>query len=104
MDENGIPQEPRFGISSFQGKAIKEWVSQFYDQVVHVKKEKSQAYQGSSTILSSQTPIGVPIIAKSNQNKSTDLSSNPSGTSIADHTVIVYPKCYRIYVYQVAIF
>ncbi|HZD34114.1 MAG TPA: hypothetical protein VE130_02830 [Nitrososphaeraceae archaeon] len=86
MDENGIPQEPRFGISSFQGMAIREWASQFYDQVVHVKKEKSQPNQKISATLSSQTPIGVPIIAKSNQNKSADSSSNPSGTSIADHT------------------
>ena len=25
IDENSIPQEPRFGISSIGGKAVREW-------------------------------------------------------------------------------
>jgi len=33
-DENGIPQEPRFGVSSFRGNAIKEWATKLYEQVV----------------------------------------------------------------------
>jgi hypothetical protein len=37
IDENGIPQAPRFGISSFRGKAIKEWAVKLYQQVVNEK-------------------------------------------------------------------
>jgi hypothetical protein len=38
-DENGIPQAPRFGVSSFRGKAIREWASRLYDQVVKFRNE-----------------------------------------------------------------
>jgi hypothetical protein len=34
IDENGIPQEPRFGISSLGGKAIREWSAKIYERVV----------------------------------------------------------------------
>lgn len=37
VDENGIPQKPRFGISSFGGKAIREWSEKVYQQIVKVK-------------------------------------------------------------------
>jgi hypothetical protein len=87
MDENGIPQEPRFGISSFQGRAIREWASQFYDQVVNVKKEKTRTDQESTATFRSQTPIGVSIIAQSNQNKSIIASSNSSTTNIVNPTI-----------------
>jgi Short C-terminal domain len=38
VDENGIPQEPRFGVSSFRGKAIREWSSKLYEQVAKARK------------------------------------------------------------------
>lgn len=38
VDENGIPQEPRFGVSSFRGKAIGEWSSKLYEQVTKARK------------------------------------------------------------------
>jgi hypothetical protein len=41
-DENGIPQAPRFGISSFRGKAIKEWAVKLYQQVVNEKRESAK--------------------------------------------------------------
>lgn len=36
IDENGIPQAPRFGLPSFRGKAIREWASKLYEQVTKV--------------------------------------------------------------------
>ncbi len=47
MDENGIPQEPRFGVSSFRGKAIREWAAKSYEQVV---KEKTDSASTSSPL------------------------------------------------------
>jgi hypothetical protein len=37
VDENGITQEPKFGVSSFRGKAIREWSSKLYEQVVKAR-------------------------------------------------------------------
>lgn len=37
-DENGISQEPRFGVSSYGGKAIREWALKLYENVVKRKK------------------------------------------------------------------
>jgi len=48
VDENNIPQQPRFGISSFRGKAIKEWALLIYEQVV-----KNQTKQESEQVTSS---------------------------------------------------
>ncbi|MGI0022097.1 MAG: SHOCT domain-containing protein [Nitrososphaeraceae archaeon] len=39
IDENGIPQEPRFGVSSFRGKAIRQWSEKIYEQIVKTKKD-----------------------------------------------------------------
>lgn len=36
-DENGIPHAPRFGVSSFGGKAIRKWAATLYDAVVKAK-------------------------------------------------------------------
>jgi hypothetical protein len=41
-DENGIPQEPRFGVSSFRGEAIREWAIKIYQQVVNEKRESAK--------------------------------------------------------------
>ena len=42
IDENGIPQEPRFGVSSFGGKAIREWAVKLYQQVVIEKRDSNR--------------------------------------------------------------
>lgn len=49
IDENGIPQEPRFGISSFRGKAIKEWAAKIYQQVVKEKNNTPQVNVGTGS-------------------------------------------------------
>lgn len=38
IDGNSILQEPRFGISSFGGKAIREWAREIYDKIIEAKK------------------------------------------------------------------
>src|SRR5919109_5147087 len=40
IDENGIPQQPAFGVSSFRGKAIREWASELYARVVDAQSRK----------------------------------------------------------------
>ncbi len=40
IDENGIPQEPRFGVSSFSGKAIKQWAARLYEVIVDIKGQQ----------------------------------------------------------------
>lgn len=42
VDENGIPQEPRFGISSFGGKKIRELAAKLYQQVVKIKSKGTE--------------------------------------------------------------
>lgn len=42
IDQNGIPQEPRFGISSLGGKTIREWSAKFYERVVEAKKRENE--------------------------------------------------------------
>lgn len=68
VDENGIPQEPRFGASSFRGKAIKEWAVTLYQQVV---KEKSDSSKSSSQISNKNPTVQLPA---SNNNQSTAQS------------------------------
>lgn len=43
VDENGIPQEPRFGVFSLSGNAIKEWAAKVYDAVVSFKSTQEYA-------------------------------------------------------------
>lgn len=40
VDEHGIEQAPRFGISSFTGNAIRDWAKLIYDVLVIIQKEK----------------------------------------------------------------
>lgn len=42
VDENGISHAPRFGVSSFRGKAIREWAAKLYDAVVEAKRKTVQ--------------------------------------------------------------
>jgi hypothetical protein len=38
IDEYSIPQEPRFGISSFGGRGIREWAKEIYDRIIEAKR------------------------------------------------------------------
>lgn len=50
IDENGIPQEPRFGISSLGGKAIRDWSEKLYEQIVKVRKTSPPSVIETPTI------------------------------------------------------
>ncbi len=60
LDENGISQEPRFGVSSFGGKAIRELASKLYEQIVKETNTKSNQVPPSNMNLKSVTG-SVPI-------------------------------------------
>jgi hypothetical protein len=45
IDENGIEQAPRFGVTSLSGNAIREWAKLIYDTLVKVQKEKQSESQ-----------------------------------------------------------
>jgi hypothetical protein len=47
IDQNGIPQEPRFGVSSFGGKAIREWSAKLYERVAEAKKAQQEVIQSA---------------------------------------------------------
>jgi hypothetical protein len=42
VDENGIPQAPRFGLSSYLGEAIRKLASELYLRVVNEKRESNK--------------------------------------------------------------
>jgi hypothetical protein len=42
VDENGIVQQPVFGVSSYGGKDIRKSAKKLYEQLVEVKKRLSQ--------------------------------------------------------------
>jgi hypothetical protein len=42
IDSNGIEQEPRFGVTSFRGKAIKKWAETFYNLVAEIHKNEME--------------------------------------------------------------
>jgi len=44
-DENGIVQQPVFGVSSYGGKDIRKWAEKLYKQLVKVKQRSSQNIQ-----------------------------------------------------------
>jgi len=60
VDENGIPQEPRFGVSSFRGKAIREWSSKLYEQVAKARKndvsQRVEAHAGDQPSSNNESP------------------------------------------------
>ena len=41
VDENGIIQEPVFGVSSYGGKDIRKWTEKLYEQLVEEKQQQS---------------------------------------------------------------
>lgn len=42
VDENGMDQAPRFGVSSITGNAIREWAKLIYDTLVQIQKNKPE--------------------------------------------------------------
>ena len=41
VDENGIVQQPVFGVSSYGGKDIRKWAETLYEQLVEEKQQQS---------------------------------------------------------------
>jgi hypothetical protein len=41
VDENGIIQQPVFGVSSYKGKEIRRWAEKLYEQLVEEKQTSS---------------------------------------------------------------
>jgi hypothetical protein len=68
MDENGIPQQPAFGVSSFRGKAIREWASELYTRVVDAQSRKrKQDTISTPTAPYTETPISSSNLAEDNK-------------------------------------
>jgi hypothetical protein len=62
VDENGILQEPIFGISSFGGKAIRKWAAELYELMVKRKqtmKENLGVHNNHHTNKFSIKPIDI---------------------------------------------
>lgn len=66
VDENGIPQSPRFGVTSFRGKAIREFAAELYNQLVKLQEKSSpqtaptsniQAGQKTETVQTRESPL-----------------------------------------------
>jgi hypothetical protein len=49
VDENGVPQASRFGVTSFRGKAIRQWAAELYNQVVKVREQERSAARAQTT-------------------------------------------------------
>jgi hypothetical protein len=60
VDENGIPQAPRFGLSSYQGEAIRKLASELYLRVVNEKRESIQ-FSSNADNNTKQPPNQKPI-------------------------------------------
>ena len=70
VDQNGIPQQPRFGISSLGGKAIREWSAKLYERVVEVKKkEAAELNKQNEAQLKRQQSEGVDLSTKTVSNE-----------------------------------
>ena len=61
IDENMIPQEPRFGVSSFGGKKIREWSEKIYEQIVKNRKNDSQIAENKQQSSASKTKDDDPL-------------------------------------------
>lgn len=53
-DENGVFQQPRFGISSFGGKAIRIWSQKVYEQIIIVRNNFPSKVQTIKTLKGEQ--------------------------------------------------
>jgi type II secretory pathway pseudopilin PulG len=77
MDENGIPQEPRFGISSFRGKAIREWAAKLYQQVVKEKTDSASASSPPPSQIPNKDPATRLPSTDNNQPTAKDTHEDP---------------------------
>jgi hypothetical protein len=75
VDENGIPQQPIFGVSSFRGKAIRQWASELYNSVVKVK---SISQQGAVSNRSFTAIAQQPSMTGDKSNENTDSEAHLS--------------------------
>jgi uncharacterized membrane protein len=57
IDENGIPQEPRFGVVSLSGRAIKEWAAKLYEVVVEVKNQQKTSEEVTEDSIKHDTKV-----------------------------------------------
>jgi hypothetical protein len=62
VDENGIPQGPRFGLSSYKGEAIRKLAAELYQQVVNEKRESVKFLSKADKQPLSQEPVSSPNI------------------------------------------
>ena len=58
-DENGIIQQPIFGISSYGGKDIRKWAEKLYEQLVEVKQRSLQVVNEKVLADNNNDPISV---------------------------------------------
>lgn len=61
IDENGIPQEPRFGASSIGGKVIRELSAKLYELIVKSNKNSLQTANNKQQSFTSKTKDDVPL-------------------------------------------
>lgn len=64
IDENGIQQAPRFGVTSITGNAIKDWAKLIYETLVKVHREKQ---------LVADTKVEEPKVAESKKSNEDPL-------------------------------
>jgi hypothetical protein len=62
VDENGIPQGPRFGLSSYKGEAIRKLAAELYQHVVNEKRESAKFLSKADKQPLSQEPVSSPNI------------------------------------------
>lgn len=62
VDENGIPQAPRFGLSSYKGEAIRKLAAELYQQVVIEKRESTKYLSKADKQPLNQEPVSSPNI------------------------------------------
>ena len=72
IDENGVPQQPAFGVSSFRGKAIREWASELYARVVDAQSRKRR----QDTISTPPTSYTEAAISSSNLAQDNKVDEN----------------------------
>jgi hypothetical protein len=60
VDENGIPQAPRFGLSSYKGEAIRKFAAELYQQVVIEKRESTKYLSKVDKQSLNQEPVTSP--------------------------------------------
>jgi len=86
IDENGVSQEPRFGVSSWGGKAIREWATELYNRIVEVKSKHQIGVVGNptNTVIASKTTLTA--------NKPNETAESKEVVSKEDKDILVKPR------------